>query len=296
MSNPAKRPHDGGGDKPSKKSKNLWFNKSNTRQWSNRRVIERGDAGMFVTSNRGKEGKCVSELVDLLYQDEEASAPSNGKKEGEGEADDNDDGDDIEAQIRKEVDGMKPKGSKNNKGPFQPIRLDIPCLAFIKMDKSLDPVQIAHRLCATARANSDQKRSRWIQRITPVTLTQKVLGGGIEQLSREVLKPHFHSGGPSKKYAIRTSIRNNTTWTRETLIPLVASMVGPGHSVDLKNYDALILVDIVQNVCGMSVVGRDYDELKRYNLSEIYEPTPKPKPAEGGVTSEAKTSAPVEPK
>lgn len=31
-----------------------------------------------------------------------------------------------------------------------------------------------------------------------------------------------------------------------------------------------------QNVCGMSVVGSDYEKLKRYNLSEIYEPTPKP--------------------
>ncbi len=26
----------------------------------------------------------------------------------------------------------------------------------------------------------------------------------------------------------------------------------------------------------MSVVGGDYEKLKRYNLSEIYEPTPKP--------------------
>lgn len=26
-----------------------------------------------------------------------------------------------------------------------------------------------------------------------------------------------------------------------------------------------------QNVCGMSVVGPDYETLKRYNLAEIYE-------------------------
>ena len=28
----------------------------------------------------------------------------------------------------------------------------------------------------------------------------------------------------------------------------------------------------------MSVVGNDYDELKQYNLAEIYDPTPKVKP------------------
>lgn len=29
-------------------------------------------------------------------------------------------------------------------------------------------------------------------------------------------------------------------------------------------------------MCGMSVVEGDYDELKRYNLAEIYSPTPRP--------------------
>ncbi|PGG99479.1 tRNA acetyltransferase TAN1 [Blastomyces parvus] len=303
MSVPAKRSHNGGGDKLSKKPKksNLWFNKSNTRQWSYRRVIERGDAGMFVTSNRGKEAKCVSEMIDILYQDlesqkllaeppkDETSTSDKDNKQEEAEEDEEED--DIEAQILKEVADMKPNKNNKNNNPFQAVKLDIPCLSFIKIDKTFDPVQIAHRLCTDARENPTKKRSRWIQRITPITLTQKVLGGGIEQLSREVLKPHFHSGGPSKKYAIRTSIRNNTEWTRDTLIPLVAKAVGPGHSVDLKNYDLLILVDIVQNICGMSVVGPDYDELKRYNLSEIYDPTPKPGPPP--KPSSASASAPV---
>ena len=53
-------------------------------------------------------------------------------------------------------------------------------------------------------------------------------------------------------------------------------MVGPSHSVDLKNYDALILVDVYRNVLGMSVVGRDFDKLKRFNLAEIWDPTPSP--------------------
>ena len=32
----------------------------------------------------------------------------------------------------------------------------------------------------------------------------------------------------------------------------------------------------LQNICGMSVVGSDFDKLKRFNLAEIYDPTPKP--------------------
>lgn len=46
------------------------------------------------------------------------------------------------------------------------------------------------------------------------------------------------------QYAIRPSIRNNNTWHRDEVIKLVADAVGTGHTVDLKNYDKLILVDV----------------------------------------------------
>lgn len=39
-------------------------------------------------------------------------------------------------------------------------------------------------------------------------------------------------------------MRNHKTMTRDTIIRTVAAAVGQGHSVDLKNYDLLILVDI----------------------------------------------------
>ncbi len=41
-----------------------------------------------------------------------------------------------------------------------------------------------------------------------------------------------------------------------------------------------------QNVCGMSVVGSDYDLLKRYNLAEIYDPTPKEREKQAGTEAE----------
>ncbi|KAK2871853.1 hypothetical protein FQN49_002764 [Arthroderma sp. PD_2] len=147
---------------------------------------------------------------------------------------------------------------------------------FVKTDKALNPVDIVHRLCIDAQTHPEQRRSRWVKRLTPVTSMKKILGGGLEELAHDVLKPHFHSGGPPRKYAIRPTIRNNTDCHRDSVIKLVASIVGSGHSVDLKNYDLLILVEVIQTMCGMSVVEADYDELKRYNLSEIYSPTPRP--------------------
>jgi tRNA acetyltransferase TAN1 len=82
---------------------------------------------------------------------------------------------------------------------------------------------------------------------------------------------------------------------RDAIIKTIAGLVGQPHKVDLKNYDLLIMVEIyqvgilhaigesvtsicwlsTQNICGVSVVDHRFEELKRYNISEIFDPTPK---------------------
>ncbi|KAJ5601653.1 THUMP domain protein [Penicillium lagena] len=234
--------------------------------------LESGDWGVFVTCDIGKEGKCIAETQDVFSQYMEATAPP-----AENEDTDSDDGD-IEAQIRKELEGLKPSAAKPRS--MQPIRFDMPCVTFMRLDKSIDPVQLVHRLCTEAQANPTTKTSRWIQRMTPVTEIRKTLRVDLEAFAKEILAPHFHSGGPPKKYAIRPTIRGNDKFGRDVVIKTIADVVGKEHPVDLTNYDLVILVTVLQNVIGMSVVGSDYDQLKRYNLAEIYAPTPKPKSGE----------------
>lgn len=48
------------------------------------------------------------------------------------------------------------------------------------------------------------------------------------------------------QYAIRPTLRSNRKFNRDTVIKTVADIVGPEHSVDLKNYDLIILVDVIQ--------------------------------------------------
>jgi hypothetical protein len=66
----------------------------------------------------------------------------------------------------------------------------------------VDPVKLVHEVCADAQHDPEQKRSRWIQRMAPMTLMRKTMGQGLEELTEKVLKPHFHSGGPSKKVSL----------------------------------------------------------------------------------------------
>lgn len=48
-------------------------------------------------------------------------------------------------------------------------------------------------------------------------------------------------------------------------------MIGPKHKVNLSKPEKVILVEIYQLFCGMSVIdGIQWEELKRYNLNELY--------------------------
>ncbi|KAK1142449.1 hypothetical protein N8T08_007811 [Aspergillus melleus] len=239
-------------------------------------IIESGDCGVFVTCDKGKEGKCIPEAVDLFTQSIEQS--DDGEKDADSGSDEDED---IEAQIRREVEGLKPGSSKPR--DFRTFRMEFPCVFFVKFDKSIDPEKLVHQLCVDAHTHPEQKRSRYIQRLSPMRSIRKTLSVDLEEFAAEILKPHFHSGGPPKKFAIRPVVRGNSKFNRDILIKTIAQVVGPDHTVDLKNYDLLILVEVVQNLIGMSVMGPDYDKLKKYNLAELYKPSAK---------TEAKTEAP----
>jgi tRNA acetyltransferase TAN1 len=106
------------------------------------------------------------------------------------------------------------------------------------------------------------------------------LNNGLESLCDEVLPPEFRidsvDGEPSSgcKFAIRPTIRNNEKFNRDDVIRMVADKItalGNGkHSVDLKGYDKLVLVDVYRNVVGMSVVGNEFERLRRFNLAELH--------------------------
>lgn len=60
------------------------------------------------------------------------------EKVDDGDKSDSDE-DDIEAMIKKEVEGLKPSQAKSR--PFQAIRMDLPCRAFdLHMKSSISPI------------------------------------------------------------------------------------------------------------------------------------------------------------
>ncbi|KAI0157058.1 hypothetical protein GGR52DRAFT_577060 [Hypoxylon sp. FL1284] len=242
--------------------------------------LEIGDMGIWTTCVKGKERQALAELDDLCkeYGEKLFGIPQEGPAAGDDEEGEGDD--DIESSIQKEVESMKPTANPKT-AIFQPIRLELDCLLFMKTKPPVDPVRLVQEICRDAKKTTDrqQRRSRFINRFTPVTLSAKANEAGVEEVARKILGEHFQLGGDEGEaadesgacsYAIRPTFRAHNTLKRDDVIKKVASLIAPRHKVNLTSPDKVVLIDIFQTHCGMSVVDGEWESLKRYNLHEIY--------------------------
>ena len=276
-----------------------------TRTFSQPSVLCTGDKGIFVTCDKGREQKSLLELHDLIQQyleeagfhvsndPAECERSSTAKYPEETQAIDQNDSAGIEDNIASELALLKSDGTKHSTAthvtkPMQLVTLDIPCVSFLRIlpGTTLDPVEIVHKLCLGATDLSHPQKSRYIKRLTPISKLAKALSQGLEKICEDVLPKHF---GPSedgqvrsRTFAIRPTIRNNDKLDRNVVIKYVATRVeelGEGqHKVDLKQYEKGVLVDVYRGWVGICVVdntatetyGKGFEELKRFNLAEIY--------------------------
>lgn len=72
-------------------------------------------------------------------------------------------------------------------------------VVFFKTQPPIEPVSFVHRICADAADSAARKRSRFIKRLTPISLLGPATEKGLEEVCERVLAPHFHSGGGTQK-------------------------------------------------------------------------------------------------
>ena len=206
--------------------------------------IEPGDAGIWATCEMGKEGKSTSDLRDLFegYASKIYGDSADGEDENAGNDDESEV--DIEAEINEEIQGLK-SSSKKKGALFQTVKIDVQCVLFFKTRPPIEPVEFVHRICKDALEGVITKRCRSVKRLTPMTMMGKATVEGLEKVAASVLEPVFHGDEVgAKKFAIRPTRRNHDVLKRDEIIKQVARAVGKKHSVDLKGYDYLIMVDV----------------------------------------------------
>ena len=156
-------------------------------------------------------------------------------------------------------------------------------MIFVKTKPPVEPRQFVRRIVDDAKLVSDrtQRRSRFLNRLTPITLMGRATEAGLNELAKEVLAPEFQLVGAEagtgsktaedkdmgasvryislplgsrlpvrvltpKKYCIRLSSRAHSTLKRDDIIKQVAGLVGPRHKVNLTSPDKVILIEIFQ--------------------------------------------------
>ncbi|KAG9284282.1 hypothetical protein G9A89_002092 [Geosiphon pyriformis] len=226
--------------------------------------LEPNISGIFISCPKHKERNCVRECYDLfneyvekLYEVENSSDPPN---EGSTE--------DVETAFLKELASMK---KKHGEYMFSSIQTGTDCSVFLKTNPPVDPVQLVHYILTDIN-KTKQKKTRFTQRLTPITKTCFANIPAIVELAKEVLGPHFGCKGevsPRKiAYSVMPRIRNNSKIERLELIDTIVGIVGKQHPVNLDNPELVIIVEVFKSICGISVV-QDYYKLKKYNLETI---------------------------
>ncbi|KAI5806258.1 hypothetical protein EDC01DRAFT_141447 [Geopyxis carbonaria] len=280
--NDRKRRNDGGGDgNSSKKSRDSSYKqKYHKSHYGSLTGIESGYQGLFATCERGRESRGVGEMYRLLEDcasklyglDSDGPPPkksaykaSDGSDEKDKDGEESEEEElDIEAAMKKEIADLSNKKEK----AIISIKLDAQCVTFFRLKPPCDPVEMVAALCE-ASTKPGMPKVNVIQRLTPVSRTGRATLEGLEELAKTVLEPYFHREGQEGiKFAIRPTARNHNVLKRDEIIQTVARCVGPKHSVDLKNPDLLILVELYKNICGISVV-KDFEKYKRFNIRAL---------------------------
>ncbi|KAG5927243.1 hypothetical protein E4U42_002418 [Claviceps africana] len=251
-----------------------------------------GDRGIWVTFARGMRERAIREfkiLCDeygkIMYS---IDAPGSGSRHVLREKDE-----DIEAAIEAELSDMKSQEKTKTRQVFTPVSTGIECLFFMKTMEPVEPGALVRRMCEDAQACSDpmNRKCKYINRLTPVFDTEKATENGINKVARTVLSSTFQLKDESTKhldqslrasdqvepvpaytYAIRHNIRNHTEFKSDEVIHKIANLIDGRHKVNLSSPDKVILVEIFQLFCGISVVdGKQWVALKRYNMSALYD-------------------------
>jgi tRNA acetyltransferase TAN1 len=62
---------------------------------------------------------------------------------------------------------------------------------FFKVQPAIDPVDLCYRICKDISANPDKKLTRYVNRISPMTLIGKANEKDLAEVTTNVLRPHF---------------------------------------------------------------------------------------------------------
>ncbi|XP_024370617.1 uncharacterized protein [Physcomitrium patens] len=178
----------------------------------------------------------------------------------------------IDELLAAEIDEIRTK----KKARFSGCETGCHGVVFVRMFKDAaaqrSPMELAEAIIRDAAATK-KSRTRYSMRLIPVETTCYASAAEVAKAAKAMVARHFPvgEGYPTFKFAVAIEARANTSIDKMELINAVAKIVPQPHSVDLRNPQKTILLQIVKTTCALGIV-REFKELAKYNLRMLTNP------------------------
>jgi len=248
-----------------KRKKQYYMKCAKKGKYSKQTSLDAGMKGFLITCNR-REKEAVREAYNLLNeQADKLLGPENVVVE-EGSDDDVEDAGDA---LEKELAQLKQSNEEKRARRFQVVDSGANNVLFIKTTVD-DPSTLTHSIFSQVYESRTCK-SRFIMRMLPVSGTCKVHSQEvINNLAKTVLKPFFDVPH-SPSFCILFKARNNAKISKRDIHVNFGDIINKMNAlscVEFKDPDVVINVDVIRNICCISIV-KDFYKFKKYNLQEV---------------------------
>ncbi|KAI5054125.1 hypothetical protein GOP47_0030982 [Adiantum capillus-veneris] len=179
----------------------------------------------------------------------------------------------IESLLEEEIAGLRDVKQRR----FASVDTGCAGVVFIRMSSSDNadgliergPNQVVQAIVANC-VSMRKPLTRFCLRFLPIEVTCYASAEEVKKMADPCLSRHFPVVEKDKafKFAIVYEARANSSLDRMEMINTVAKLVAPPHSVDLKNPDKTVLVQVVKTVCAIGVVS-NYKQNAKYNIREL---------------------------
>lgn len=226
----------------------------------------------FLCTCNAKERDCVREAYNILGRhgdklcgEEEIVSKFSSPNDEEGC---NKEEKEIEDELKTEVESLKTNEKSFEERRFQVVDTGANNCVFIKTTVP-DPVELVNDIMNDIEMTR-QRRSRYLMRMMPIEVTCKAYLDDIKKECEKLFEKHFKCDPTT--YAIVYNKRYNNNVLRGEIIESLARLIQDRnilHKADLKQAKKTVIVEVIKNICCISVVP-DYFRFRKYNLLELY--------------------------
>ena len=215
-----------------------------------------------------REAKSLFDQYGPLFEFDDVKA--DGFEESKSDNERSSDDCDIDEALEKETKQIKEASVKSEKEgqTFQLLQTGVQNVLFFRT-KIRNPLNLAMAVMKDIKSSGAQK-TRHLLRMIPVDVTCKAYDDNVKEACLRILPKHFKDR-EQVSFSILFKSRCNQSFSKDNAVKLIGGVVrdlNPKASVEYKNPDLVIIVEVMKGNCCLGVLP-DYFSYKKYNLVEL---------------------------